>query len=137
MNGGIEVKAKQDQALLSPPLQCHYGIQLAHNSFASLPTITKMKSLRIISLALAADAVAGWWCSGHMLTADVALRCGTLSTKAKAAVDDLIAEIASYYPASPQFIESACWADDLKSSAAPQEAVSILLCVCFPFGVLI
>ncbi len=34
----------------------------------------------------------------------------------------LIALLAADYPTSPSFIESACWADDLKSSGAEQEA---------------
>ncbi len=40
------------------------------------------------------------------------------------AVESLVEEINDYYPQSPDFVSAACWADDLKSSNAVQEAVS-------------
>ncbi len=46
-----------------------------------------------------------------------------MSDTVKSTVEALVEEINAYYPQSPQFIEAACWADDLKSSASPQEAV--------------
>lgn len=57
-----------------------------------------------------------------MLTANVALKSGIMSQATIDAANELIAYLASDYAASPDFITSACWADDLKSSSAPQEA---------------
>jgi hypothetical protein len=48
------------------------------------------------------------------------MSAATIST-----VESLVAEISSYYPTSPHTLEAACWADDLKSSAAPQESVRV------------
>lgn len=57
-----------------------------------------------------------------MLTVNVALKSGTMSAATIATVESLVEEISSYYPTSPHTLEAACWADDLKSSAATQEA---------------
>ena len=66
--------------------------------------------------------VTAWWCDGHMLTAQVALDSGIMSAATIQTTQAIIAEIASYYPQSPELISSACWADDLKSEGAYQEA---------------
>ena len=75
-----------------------------------------------LALALLPRAALAWWAGGHMLTAQVALDSGIMSAATAASVQQITAEIAAYYPASPEFISSACWADDLKSSGAYQEA---------------
>uniref|UniRef100_A0A7S1CI73 Aspergillus nuclease S(1) n=1 Tax=Bicosoecida sp. CB-2014 TaxID=1486930 RepID=A0A7S1CI73_9STRA len=68
--------------------------------------------LLLIAAASAAPAL-GWWCQGHMLTAMVAQR--NISAAAMKQVGPLIAALAPEYPDSPEYITSACWADDLKS----------------------
>lgn len=60
--------------------------------------------------------------AGHMLVAQVALKSGIMSSTTIDKVNTLIAKLADDYPASPDFIQAACWADDLKSMDAPQEA---------------
>lgn len=57
-----------------------------------------------------------------MLVASVALQSGIMSAGTIASANELIAYLAADYPASPAFLESACWADDLKSSGVTQEA---------------
>lgn len=57
-----------------------------------------------------------------MLTAQVALDSGIMSAATIQSTQAIIAEIASYFPQSPEMISSACWADDLKSEGAYQEA---------------
>ena len=82
--------------------------------------------LRVLAAAATAAAslpsAAAWWCDGHMLTAQVALDSGIMSAATVASVQSITAEIASYYPGSPEFVSSACWADDLKSEGAYQES---------------
>jgi len=78
--------------------------------------------LRYITAALLVEATRAWWCTGHMLTANVALECGIMSSKTIDAATAAVEEIASYYSQSPDFVSSACWADDLKSMAATQES---------------
>lgn len=58
-----------------------------------------------------------------MITAQVALDSDIMSAATVKAVQDLTAEIASYYPQSPEFLSAASWADDLKSSGDYLEAV--------------
>jgi len=59
----------------------------------------------------------GWWCTGHMLVAMTALRSGLMTEeeiqKANATLNGV--GLNTMYPASPEFVSSACWADDLKA----------------------
>ena len=80
------------------------------------------RTLAALVASAALPLAAAWWCDGHMLTAQVALDSGIMSAATVAAVHAVTAEINAYYPASPEFVSSACWADDLKSSGAYQEA---------------
>ena len=57
-----------------------------------------------------------------MLVAQVALDSGIMSASTASAAQALIAEIASYYPGSPDFVTAAAWADDLKSESEYLEA---------------
>ena len=50
---------------------------------------------------------------GHMLVANVAFK--TLSKTALTHANDLINELVQWYPATPDFTQAACWADDLKT----------------------
>jgi len=58
----------------------------------------------------------GWWCTGHMLVAMSAFRSGLMTMdairKANATLNG--AGLDTLYPSSPEFVSSACWADDLK-----------------------
>jgi len=69
-----------------------------------------------------AQPARAWWAGGHMLTAQVALDSGIMSFDTIKAVNAVIEEIKAYYPASPEFVSSAAWADDLKAEGAYQEA---------------
>ena len=81
-----------------------------------------LRSALALALAGLPLPAAAWWCDGHMLTAQVALDSGIMSAATVASVQAVTAEIVRYYPASPEFVSSACWADDLKSGGAYQEA---------------
>jgi len=74
--------------------------------------------LRLTAIAASVAASAAWWCDGHMLVAQIAYAnlSGTSQTKA----DQLISTLAQTYPESPDFVTSACWADDLKSDGVTQ-----------------
>jgi len=80
-------------------------------------------AVRLALAAAGAPLAAAWWANGHMITAQVALDCGIMSAATIKSVQDITAEIASYYPESPEFLSSASWADDLKSSGEYLEAV--------------
>jgi hypothetical protein len=80
-----------------------------------------MRSALLVVASSLPSALA-WWCDGHMLTAQIALDSGIMSAGTITQVQAITAEIASYYPASPEFVSSACWADDLKSEGTYQEA---------------
>ncbi len=88
--------------------------------------LTMAASLRMLALAMSAQAAAAWWCDGHMLTATVAKNCGIMSSTTFDAVESLVEELNSYYSQSPEFVSAACWADDLKTLNAAQESVSQL-----------
>lgn len=82
-----------------------------------------MRNLSLLpSIVFILPSASAWWCDGHMLTAQVALDSGIMSAGSIQSAQAIIAEIASYYPQSPEMISSACWADDLKSEGAYQEA---------------
>ena len=57
-----------------------------------------------------------------MLVASVARESGIMSPATSATANELVEYLAADYPESPDFITSACWADDLKSSGVNQEA---------------
>lgn len=48
-----------------------------------------------------------------MLVADIAMR--SLTQKTLVATNDLISVVNQWYPKTPDFVQAACWADDLKS----------------------
>lgn len=74
----------------------------------------------VVALLPAASA---WFCDGHMLVASVALKSGIMSASTIQSANALIDYLVSDYPSTgPSFTESACWADDLKSSGVYQEA---------------
>ena len=68
-----------------------------------------------LSLALLLAGTEAWWCTGHMLVANVALR--SMCQKTKDATADLIDMQTKYNPKSPDFMQTACWADDIKGTS--------------------
>ena len=76
--------------------------------------ILLLSSLSLASLPL----TYGWWADGHMLVAKIASE--VFSANTKAAVDPLIASLASIYVDSPEFVSAAAWADDLKTLGVTQ-----------------
>lgn len=69
------------------------------------------KILLTLFLSFASFAGYGWWDAGHMTVAKIAY--DRLDSDVKKKVEDLSAEFASSFPATPDFITAACWADDL------------------------
>jgi len=70
-----------------------------------------------------APLVISWFCDGHMAVAQIALDCGIMTPATTAAAEDLITFLFEDYPSTgPSFVESACWADDLKAMSTGQEA---------------
>jgi len=53
-----------------------------------------------------------WWCGGHMLVAQVAKQYCTPT--AWTGVEKYVGLLGRDYPASPEPLSSACWADDIK-----------------------
>lgn len=53
----------------------------------------------------------GWWDAGHMTVAKIAF--DRLDPAIRKKVEDLSAAFASSFPATPDFVTAACWADDL------------------------
>jgi hypothetical protein len=86
-----------------------------------MPRAYVLPALALV-LAVSVAPVGAWWAGGHMLTAQVALDSGIMSMRTIDQVEAVIIEIAKYYPQSPEFVSSACWADDLKAEGAYQEA---------------
>ena len=70
-----------------------------------------MKSLMLLSLNLA--MVQAWNCNGHMLVAQIAYNSCSAATQTM--LDTVAGYLAPEYPLSPDFVQSACWADDIKS----------------------
>ena len=83
-----------------------------------------MASLLSLSLALASlGSAAAFFCDGHMLVAQVALDSGIMTAATVAKVNALVQALNNDYPGTgTTFVESACWADDLKAHATAQEA---------------
>lgn len=73
-----------------------------------------MLKLLVVTLLLAASANA-WWCTGHMTVAWIAKQ--QLHSSVATAVENIAAALsaAGPFPQSPDFVQMACWADDLKS----------------------
>lgn len=65
-----------------------------------------------VTAALLAPATA-WWCNGHMMVATVAQMFVSQSTFQK--MNTLSNYYGTFYPNTPEFVSSACWADDLKA----------------------
>lgn len=84
--------------------------------------------MRLTALASSISGAAAWWCDGHMLVANAALKSDIMSSSTVEKATAVIEEINNYYPTSPDFVTAACWADDLKSDGAAQEAVSTAIC---------
>lgn len=73
-----------------------------------------VKSL-ILAVILAAYTTQAWWCTGHMTVAWIAKQ--TMSQSAYNAVNAIATKLSTSgpFPQSPDFVQMACWADDLKS----------------------
>lgn len=73
------------------------------------------KCILVFSLLLALNGGCdAWWCTGHLLVAEIAY--SKLSAPAKLAADKYSQMMADQYPDSPDFTQSACWADDIKKN---------------------
>lgn len=85
---------------------------------------TSLTAAGLAAVLIAAAPAAAWFCDGHMLVAQIAQDSGIMSAATLDKVNTLVKVLADDYPATgPSFVESACWADDLKYPyAAPQEA---------------
>lgn len=69
----------------------------------------------LVSLLLAAALcghASAWWCTGHMLTVAIAYR--NVSSDVRSQLDKWSGYFANEYPDSPDFVQSACWPDDIK-----------------------
>lgn len=77
-------------------------------------------SLRLFLLPL--SVAHAWWATPHMIVAQAAIDSGIMSPATIASANALIKEIGSYFPASPDFVQCAPWADDLKSEGEYLEA---------------
>jgi hypothetical protein len=67
--------------------------------------------------------------AGHMLVANVAMNLVSPTTLSR--MNDLITMLAQWYPMSPDIRQSACWADDLKSSVRSTHPALLLICSAF------
>lgn len=70
--------------------------------------------LALLAATIAAPANA-WWCTGHMTVAQIAKN--TMSSSAVSAVEEIVSNLSQEgpFPKTPDFMQVACWADDLKS----------------------
>lgn len=69
--------------------------------------------------ALMATPVSGWWCDGHMLTAAIAFN--NIQESTRTVFQPLINYLDDLYPnTGTSFVESACWADDIKEMGVEQ-----------------
>ena len=59
-----------------------------------------------------AAAASAWWCTGHMLVANVAKQ--VMCPKAYGLVSKALEAESQYTPLTPDFVQAACWADDEK-----------------------
>jgi hypothetical protein len=74
-----------------------------------------MKVLIFVALFALLTPGLSWWCTGHMLVANVAIK--SMCQKAADASNSLIGLQSKFYPQSPDFVQTACWADDIKSTS--------------------
>lgn len=72
------------------------------------------KTLVFIAVFLAVS-VNAWWCTGHMTVAYIALQ--NLNSNVKSTVESMASALSASgpFPQTPDFMQMACWADDLKS----------------------
>ncbi|AYU80951.1 p1/s1 nuclease [Leishmania donovani] len=70
--------------------------------------------LLVLSSALCVTEALGWGCVGHMLLAEIAHR--QLDDKNKEKIDAMAEVFAQSgpFPSSPDMVQAACWADDVK-----------------------
>ena len=69
-----------------------------------------------ILCALTAYEATAWWCTGHMIVAEIAMKVVSTSTAAKlrTAIDNF--DAMGPWPLSPDPVQTACWADDIKNN---------------------
>jgi hypothetical protein len=72
-----------------------------------------MKFLSIFSIFACLSYAKAWGCTGHMLIAQIAFN--DINESSKPQINELIDNLGQFYLTSPDFVQSACWADDLKS----------------------
>lgn len=77
------------------------------------------RSVAVLAVALvallAASGAQAWWCMGHMTVTEIAKQ--NLDDGVYSQVESIFEALsaAGPFPKSPDFVQSACWADDLKS----------------------
>lgn len=69
----------------------------------------------IIAVALLALTANAWWCTAHMAIAAIAKQQVSSSVASKLESIASALSASGPFPKSPDFMQSACWADDLKS----------------------
>ncbi|CBZ28829.1 p1/s1 nuclease [Leishmania mexicana MHOM/GT/2001/U1103] len=70
--------------------------------------------LLVLSSALCVTEVLGWGCVGHMLFAEIARRQLDDKNKEKIQVMAAVFSDNGPFPTSPDMVQAACWADDVK-----------------------
>jgi len=75
------------------------------------------KFVCLVVLFMCLQSSYGWWDTGHMLVAQIAMN--TLGVEQTAAVQDALSNaldaVDTFYASSSTFVSAACWMDDLKS----------------------
>jgi hypothetical protein len=73
-----------------------------------------VKPALLVVIVLVLQTATAWWCTGHMTIAQIALE--NLNSDVKSQVETIISELSQMGPFNqiPNFVEAACWADDLK-----------------------
>jgi len=69
----------------------------------------------LVALALCVVGTHAWWCTGHMIVAEIARQ--NLDSGIEAKVNAVMSWLSTNgpFPQSPDMVNGACWADDLKS----------------------
>ena len=70
----------------------------------------------LLTVVLCALPAAGWWCTGHMLTAEIAQQVMSPFTKQR--LNDIISTFTALgdWPLNPDPVQVACWPDDIRGN---------------------
>lgn len=78
--------------------------------------IEKMRSVILFAVvaALLVSAASAWWCTGHMVVAEIAQL--TVPSDVADKVNEVMKRLSDHgFPESPDIVNGACWADDIKA----------------------